>query len=417
MTQAGLTGAEWLARTLASTGTTHVFFVDAVLRRTLIALEGLGVARVLAHSEKAASYMADACPGGGAARDLLCAIGRRGFGQGWPHLLRMQGNQPGTPAELLRFGPTDFAAIARSFRPARHPRGTPGRDRAGAARGHRSRRDRGRGCGHRHRSQGTGTLGTGGRRMTRYDLGGRTALVTGGASGIGLATASMLARHGAAVAINFLPDDPRGPEAVAKLTGQGFSAVPAPGNLGVAGQGEAMVEAAVQRLGGLDLLVNNAGTPGVRQAIEPARLDLITEELWSTVLQTNLLGLFRSSKAAAPALRAAHGAIVNIASIAGLNSAGSSLAYGASKAGVINLTKNLARALAPEVRVNAVAPGAVDSAWQIEWTEEQRRMSVDRALLKRRCTPDDIAEVVVFLGVAAAMVTGQTVVVDGGLTV
>ena len=92
------------------------------------------------------------------------------------------------------------------------------------------------------------------------------------------------------------------------------------------------------------------------------------------------------------------------------------MAYGATKAGVISLTKNLARALSPEVRVNAVAPGAVDSSWMIEWTNEQRASSIDKALLKRRCTPDDLAEVMLFLLAGAAMVTGQTITVDGGLT-
>ncbi len=105
-----------------------------------------------------------------------------------------------------------------------------------------------------------------------------------------------------------------------------------------------------------------------------------------------------------------------MASIAGINSAGSSMAYGASKAGIISLTKNLARALAPDVRVNAVAPGSVASDWQIEWTEDRVRSSAEGALLKRRCTPEDIAEVIVFLGCCGAMVTAQTVVVDGGLT-
>jgi 3-oxoacyl-[acyl-carrier protein] reductase len=178
-----------------------------------------------------------------------------------------------------------------------------------------------------------------------------------------------------------------------------------------------MVEQAVADLGRLDYLVNNAGTPGTRTSIGPKELDRLTEELWETVLQVNLLGVFRCAKAAAPALRAAHGAVVNIASIAGLNSPGSSMAYGATKAGVISLTKNLARTLAPEARVNAVAPGAVDSTWMIEWTPEQRRDSIEDALLKRRCTPEDLAEVIVFLLAGAAMVTGQTVVVDGGLTV
>jgi 3-oxoacyl-[acyl-carrier protein] reductase len=254
--------------------------------------------------------------------------------------------------------------------------------------------------------------------MIRYDLTGRTALVTGGASGIGFATAKMLAGFGAAVAVNFLPDDPRGPEAVAAINAQasGGKAIPAPGSVGDAGAAEAMVQQAVADLGRLDLLVNNAGTPGTRHRITPPELDLITEDLWSLLLQVNLLGVFRCAKAAAPALKAAGGAIVNTASIAGLGRAGSSLAYGATKAGVVSLTQNLARALAPEVRVNAIAPGAVDSSWMVEWTDEERQQSIDRALLKRRCQPEDLAEVILFLGFGAAMVTGQTVTVDGGLT-
>jgi 3-oxoacyl-[acyl-carrier protein] reductase len=252
--------------------------------------------------------------------------------------------------------------------------------------------------------------------MIRYDLTGKTALVTGGASGIGFATAKMLAGFGATVAVNFLTDDPRGPEAVDKLTAAGGKAIKAPGSVGEAGGAEAMVLKAVADLGRLDLLVNNAGTPGTRQRIAPPDLDRITEELWTALLEVNLLGVFRCAKAAAPALKAVGGAIVNTASIAGLGRAGSSLAYGATKAGVVSLTQNLARALAPEVRVNAIAPGAVDSSWMVEWTNEERQQSIEHALLKRRCQPEDLAEVIVFLGFGAAMVTGQTITVDGGLT-
>ncbi|HEX4894525.1 MAG TPA: SDR family NAD(P)-dependent oxidoreductase, partial [Hyphomicrobiaceae bacterium] len=154
--------------------------------------------------------------------------------------------------------------------------------------------------------------------MIRYDLSGRTALVTGGASGIGLATSAMLARNGAHVAINYLPDDPRGPEMVAKLAAEGLRVTGAPGNVGVAGDAERMVEAAIAKLGRLDLLVSNAGTPGTRRKIEPPELDLITEELWHTLLEVNLLGVFRGAKAAAGALKAARGAVVNTASIAGV---------------------------------------------------------------------------------------------------
>jgi 3-oxoacyl-[acyl-carrier protein] reductase len=254
--------------------------------------------------------------------------------------------------------------------------------------------------------------------MITYDLTGKTALVTGGASGIGLATATLLAKSGCSVAVNFLAGDARGPAAVAQLQALTNARIlPAPGNVADAADAARMVGQAVADLGRLDYLVNNAGTPGTQSAIAPHEFDKLTEELWDAVLEVNLRGVFRCAKAAGPALRAAGGAMVNIASIAGINSAGSSMAYGATKAGVISLTKNLARGLAPEVRVNAVAPGAVDSTWMIEWTPEQRRSSIDNALLKRRCTPEDLAEVIVFLLAGAAMVTGQTVVVDGGLTV
>jgi 3-oxoacyl-[acyl-carrier protein] reductase len=252
--------------------------------------------------------------------------------------------------------------------------------------------------------------------MIRYDLAGRTALVTGAASGIGLALVTQLARNGARVALNHLAEDPRGPDQVARLRAEGLDVIAAPGDVGDAAGGPRMVEQAIADLGRLDFLANNAGTPGSRTSIASHELHRITEELWGVLLQVNLLGVFRCTKAAAPALRASGGAVVNTASIAGMSSPGSSMAYGATKAGVISLTKNLARALSPEVRVNAVAPGAVDSAWMIEWTNEQRSSSIDKALLKRRCTPDDLAEVMLFLLAGAAMVTGQTVVVDGGLT-
>jgi 3-oxoacyl-[acyl-carrier protein] reductase len=252
--------------------------------------------------------------------------------------------------------------------------------------------------------------------MITYALSGNTALVTGGASGIGLATVELLASSGCRVAVNHLADDPRGAEEVAQLRAAGHDVIAAPGNVGDAGDCVRMVEQAVADLGHLNFLVNNAGTPGTRTSIPPSALDRLTEELWETVLQVNLLGVFRCAKAAAPALREAKGAVVNIASIAGIDSPGSSMAYGATKAGVISLTKNLARSLSPEVRVNAVAPGAVDSTWMVEWTPERRAASAEKALLKRRCTPEDLADVIVYLLAGGGMVTGQTVVVDGGLT-
>jgi len=117
-----------------------------------------------------------------------------------------------------------------------------------------------------------------------------------------------------------------------------------------------------------------------------------------------------------PALRAAKGAICSTASIAGVQGSGSSIPYAASKAGVINLTRSLARALAPDIRVNAVAPGFVDSPWNKDWPADRKVASVERTPLKRACTPQDIADAVFFLCAGNSMITGQTIIVDGGLT-
>ncbi len=123
--------------------------------------------------------------------------------------------------------------------------------------------------------------------MIRYDLAGRTALVTGAASGIGFATARMLAQNGAIVAINHLPDNSRGPEAVQRLTAEGGKAISAPGDVGVAGEAERMVDHTIGQFGRLDLLVNNAGTPGTRRRIAPSELDLVTDDFWQKLLQVN----------------------------------------------------------------------------------------------------------------------------------
>lgn len=251
--------------------------------------------------------------------------------------------------------------------------------------------------------------------MITADLGGKKVLVTGGSSGIGLACVELFARCGATVALNHLSSDPRGPEEVARLKAQGLDVVACEGD--VSSPESTMVTLAIERLGGLDILLNNAGTPGPPGTTTPvdfADLDAMDEVFWSTILSTNLIGVFRCARAAAPALKASKGAIVNTASVAGLGRRGSSIAYGASKAGVINLTKSLARALAPDVRVNAVAPGLVETPWTAPWPETRKADTLARTMLGRLAKPADIAEAMLFLAAGAAYMTGETIVVDGG---
>lgn len=249
--------------------------------------------------------------------------------------------------------------------------------------------------------------------MISFDLAGKRALVTGAASGIGLATAELLASSGARVAMNDLPDNSNLNAHVSRLSNQGLDVFAAPGNVAVSTSVDSFMASAIAEMGGLDFLVNNAGTPGTTSPIAPDDFQRQDENFWQKLLTVNLQGPARCTAAAVDALRISSGSIVNTASTAGLIGNGSSAAYAATKAGLIALTKEHARSLGPEVRVNAIAPGIVESDWECRFDIPQT--TLERLPLRRKGQPADFAEAIVYLLAAGSYITGHVLVLDGGL--
>jgi 3-oxoacyl-[acyl-carrier protein] reductase len=241
----------------------------------------------------------------------------------------------------------------------------------------------------------------------------RVALVTGSATGIGRAVAWRFAERGFAVTVNYSRSKVEAEETADGVRQRGGQVLVVAANVADDAAVRAMVEQSARELGGLDVLVNNAGTT---HFIPHTDLEGITAQVLDDILDVNLKGTFYGCRAAMPHLKARRGNIVNIASVAGVAGSGSSIAYAASKGAVITLTRSLARAFAPEVRVNAVAPGPV----QTRWLADHQDM-VDQAMtltpMKRPATADDIADVTLFLADGTSLMTGQVLVVDGGRTI
>ena len=244
--------------------------------------------------------------------------------------------------------------------------------------------------------------------MSEAPVSGQVVLVTGSSSGIGAATARAFADAGAAVVVNSSSSVAEGEAVAASLP----DALYARGDIAAPGVPERLVEAALERWGRLDTLVNNAGTTAL---IPHHDLQAASVEVWRRIFEVNVFGTWAMSVAAMPALREAHGSIVNVTSIAGVRPTGSSIPYAASKAALNHLTVLLAKVVGPEVRVNAVAPGLIDTPWTADW-DVVREVVRQVAPLKRSGQPDDVAEVVVNLA-RSAYVTGQVLCVDGGTTI
>ncbi|MGA8304179.1 MAG: SDR family NAD(P)-dependent oxidoreductase [Candidatus Acidiferrales bacterium] len=247
-------------------------------------------------------------------------------------------------------------------------------------------------------------------------LQGKTALITGATTGIGRAIAQRFAREGAHVAVNFRSSREAADQLVAQICADGGAATPVAADVSVESEVSAMFEQVVRELGRLDVLVNNAGWS---TRVSHRKLDELTDDIWDKTFDVNLRGLFYCVRAATPLLRKQAGAaIVNVASVAGSTGVGSSMAYAAAKAGVITMTKSLARALAPEIRVNAISPGLIRTHFAGRPNSSSDFTAEEMATpLKRLATVDECAEVALFLACSATAVTGQTILVDGGLYV
>ena len=240
-------------------------------------------------------------------------------------------------------------------------------------------------------------------------LSGRVALITGSASGIGEATARLFAAEGARVVVNSVSSVADGTAVAASLP----DAVYVQADVSDDAEARALVAAAVERYGRLDIVVNNAGFTKV---IPHGDLEAVTDELFRRILDVNVLGTWHVSRAAVPALKASGaGAIINVTSLAGVKAAGSSIPYAVSKAGLNHLTRLLANVLGPEIRVNAVAPGLIDTPWTEDW--DQVRAAVQSiAPMRRSGVPDDCAHACLYLA-TATYVTGDVLLVDGGVHV
>ena len=246
---------------------------------------------------------------------------------------------------------------------------------------------------------------------------GKVALVTGATGGLGSAIALQLAASGCRVVVHYGHDAAKADAVVADCITAGSQAVAVSGDLAEDDACRRIATEAAAAWGRIDVLVNNAA---ITRFIPHADLEALDSASFREVMDVNLMGPFQMTRAALPWLRA-HGAgsVVNISSTAGQAGTGSSIAYAASKAALNNLTLTLARALAPAVRVNAVVPGFIANDWLLKGIGPERFAALTAAQiaatpLQHAATPDDVAEVAVWVALSARHLTGELVRVDGG---
>ena len=241
----------------------------------------------------------------------------------------------------------------------------------------------------------------------------QVAIVTGAGTGMGRAIAERFAAEGAKVLVNYRASKDAAEEVVAGIKEKGGEAEAYQASVSVDAEARKMVADTEQRWGRLDVLVNNAGW----SKLTPHHLlEDLTDEIWDRTLNTNLRGAFYATRAAVPLIRkSGGGSIINNTSASAWHASGSSIVYSASKAAMVNMTKSLARVLAPEIRVNAIAPGLVRTRFA-GWPDSAFEAGPKNTPLKKIATVDEVAAVVLFLATDATAITAETILIDGGKT-
>ncbi len=245
----------------------------------------------------------------------------------------------------------------------------------------------------------------------------KAAIVTGSATGVGAATALALAKRGYDVLINYSKSEREAKDSEAACRDAGAETLLLRADVADDAGCRELAAAAVEKWGRIDTLVNNAGVSTFTGA---ANWDALDPEVFQRILGVNVLGTFQMVRACTPHLKAARGSIVNVSSIAGALGIGSSVPYIASKGAVNSMTLYLARALAPEIRVNAVCPGLITTRWFADGIGEEAYAKLKAgyekmAPLARACSAEDVAETILWLIEGASTVTGELILLDSGM--
>lgn len=242
----------------------------------------------------------------------------------------------------------------------------------------------------------------------------QVVLITGGGTGIGKAAALLLAAEGAQIIVNFSQSEHEAEETVEEIVKLGQRAEHIKADIADDKAVIEMMDRVENNFGRLDVLINNAG---VTRSIPYEKLEDVTSEDWNYILGVNVIGTFQCSRAAMKIMRKnGSGHIINVSSTAGYIGRGSSIPYSVSKAAIINLTKAMALVGAPDIRVNGVAPGTVETRWIAQLDDELTSKRAENTPMKRLATPEDIALSIYGL-LVSSYVTGRTLIVDGGYTI